>query len=606
MTSESSSPLSFPRAASTRGIAVLISSSALLAVPVSANETEFVGPAGPLEPNVGYLFSNPDHWTQGVPGPGDTVLVEGKTGEDEEPLPFFGPALDIDATFQNLTLGDRTGINNAFAGPNPSLFVSGTTKIGSDAAVVNFAGIYSLGTLDITNYDPSSRTVFAGPAYYLGDREGTGMGIMEFRGADIVTNKATFAIYGTNCFLRDQNGGLNAFRNLAVNDGTLIFNDGYGVTTNGNFTNNGGIHLNLQSLEEGSPSPALRVSGNLTNNGSIDLYARSTLTVSGGLSGTGEIRILGLPVTCAVTGIWDVNGGLLNLGPVAGGGSGIDSFTLKATNLNVGGGAVVQGNGKIEAIVTITSGTFRPGNSAGQIEVEGDLTLETGATLEMEIAGSTHDRIIQSGGDTGTTLGGQLKLATIEDFDDKVLYDSSYEILSSDLPLAGSFTNVASGARLTTMDGTGSFQVNYGPGSAAPDKIVLSNFQAVIVPQTYMQWLLGQDLDPEQDGPEDDPNGDGIENLEAFFRGVSASGAITPAPVTAVVEEGMLKVSVRAPKSVRGVIVTSRTTSGFVMWDSGPVPTVIDASPTRDIYQVTIPVASQSRFVQFRFKEEEQ
>jgi PEP-CTERM motif len=53
-------------------------------------------------------------------------------------------------------------------------------------------------------------------------------------------------------------------------------------------------------------------------------------------------------------------------------------------------------------------------------------------------------------------------------------------------PVSGAFSNVANGQRLTTLDGNGSFQVNYGPGSAFdPNDIVLSAFVAVPLPGDY-------------------------------------------------------------------------------------------------------------------------
>lgn len=563
-------------------------------------ETEFIGPEEPPEEGIGYLWSNNDYWSNGIPGPGDTVLVQTRNDINDEPILFpHGPLLDVSATVLGATLGDFTSINNAQDQPNNSnLFVTGTTVLGTNSSVVNFAGTFSLGTLDATNFNTTTKTLESGPAYYLGDREGTGMGITEFRNADIVHNKAVIAIYGTNCFFRDQNTGLNAFRNFASNEGVIFFNDGFGVVTPGNFTNSGQIYLNLQRLAQGSSPPALQVSGNLVNNGSIELYPNSRLTVAGGLSGTGSIRILGLPVTCAVSGVWDVNGGLVNLG-----GSGIDSFTLKATNLNATNGAVIEGNGTIEAIVTITAGTVRPGNSAGQIAIDGDLTLETGATLEMEIGGSAHDKIIQGGGTAGTGLGGILTLSTIDDFDDKVLYSSTYEILSSDLPLTGSFTNVASGGRVATLGGKGSFRVDYGTGSAAPNKIILSDYQANIVPKSFSQWLEEQEVDSFESGAEDDPNEDGIVNLEAYFRGIPALGGVKPLPISATVSEGNLIVSISAPKWVDGVNVSSVVDTDFQTPAAGPDPTVIDATPTRDIYQVTVPATGPKKFVRFVIQE---
>ena len=61
-----------------------------------------------------------------------------------------------------------------------------------------------------------------------------------------------------------------------------------------------------------------------------------------------------------------------------------------------------------------------------------------------------------------------------------------FTILETVVSISGSFANVASGQRLTTVDGLGSFLVNYGAGSPFdPSQIVLSSFLAVAVPGDY-------------------------------------------------------------------------------------------------------------------------
>jgi hypothetical protein len=52
--------------------------------------------------------------------------------------------------------------------------------------------------------------------------------------------------------------------------------------------------------------------------------------------------------------------------------------------------------------------------------------------------------------------------------------------------LSGAFTNVASGQRLITSDGVGSFRVHYGPSSPFnPNHVVLSNFLAAVLSGDY-------------------------------------------------------------------------------------------------------------------------
>jgi hypothetical protein len=53
----------------------------------------------------------------------------------------------------------------------------------------------------------------------------------------------------------------------------------------------------------------------------------------------------------------------------------------------------------------------------------------------------------------------------------------SQNVALSATSLSGQFDNAVNGQRLTTVDGLGSFIVNYGAGSAFnPDQIVLSDY----------------------------------------------------------------------------------------------------------------------------------
>jgi len=51
--------------------------------------------------------------------------------------------------------------------------------------------------------------------------------------------------------------------------------------------------------------------------------------------------------------------------------------------------------------------------------------------------------------------------------------------------MSGSFLNVASGGRLETADGSGSFEVDYGGSGPYANEIVLSNFETGSVPEPF-------------------------------------------------------------------------------------------------------------------------
>lgn len=85
--------------------------------------------------------------------------------------------------------------------------------------------------------------------------------------------------------------------------------------------------------------------------------------------------------------------------------------------------------------------------------------------------GTEFDQVVQTSG--VVTLAGALNVSFLDGFENLIVSSDSFDILTSDRSLSGTFSNVASGSRLTTSDGIGSFLVTY----AGQNKVTLS-FQA--------------------------------------------------------------------------------------------------------------------------------
>ena len=101
----------------------------------------------------------------------------------------------------------------------------------------------------------------------------------------------------------------------------------------------------------------------------------------------------------------------------------------------------------------VSQGGFAPGHSPGKISIQGGLTLQSPSVLMMEIGGTSpgtqFDQIVQQGG-AGTVLDGTLELSFIDGFQSSIQNTNTFNILTSDQTLTGSFSNVASGARPIT------------------------------------------------------------------------------------------------------------------------------------------------------------
>jgi T5SS/PEP-CTERM-associated repeat protein len=130
---------------------------------------------------------------------------------------------------------------------------------------------------------------------------------------------------------------------------------------------------------------------------------------------------------------------------------------------------------QITKLTIPSSGVLAPGRELGDTLVFGDLESSVGATTEIQLGGTTpgvtFDRVRVDGGIN--LLGGKLEVSLLNGF--LPSSTDAFQVMSSLTGVfAGSFANIASGQRLATSDGLGSFLVSYGPGSP---QVVLSAFQ---------------------------------------------------------------------------------------------------------------------------------
>jgi hypothetical protein len=119
--------------------------------------------------------------------------------------------------------------------------------------------------------------------------------------------------------------------------------------------------------------------------------------------------------------------------------------------MNVEHGATLGGHGQINAseVTVRQGGTLAPGGSAGQLEIEGNLTLAGGATLRMKLGGGTpgdgegcYDQIVVRGAVTLGTGEARPTLA-VTVVPPYLLRNVEYVLVANDGadPVAGRFSN---------------------------------------------------------------------------------------------------------------------------------------------------------------------
>ena len=396
------------------------------------------------------------------------------------------------------------------------------TNLGSittlGAATVNLSGTFTLASLG--NYTPSSNTTTT----IFGTLDNTGQ-TLTLAGA-----QGKWYLWGTLL-----NGNLNCGTNMYVVNATL----------NG-VTNNPGNVIDVQYLDQ------LNMTGSWNNAGIIQATGAATINLGATFS-TSNIGTMNFAPTTTVnitgflnntannlswaSGSWTllggtISGGQLNLpasqqlyayggtfqGVTINANSNVvvdPQATLYAYNSTSNRGLISVGQGILNVDPTFSNsgtislhggtlhalnaahtqtGTFNLGDGTltGSGTVTGNLVLSSDPSqLSFNIGGTnqgtTYDSLTVTG---NVSLAGDLNLTLESGVQNTLTAGETFDILTVTAnSLTGAFDDVASGGRLETTDGLGSFEVDYGTGPNA-NEIILSNFTATPEPSS-LTLLIG-------------------------------------------------------------------------------------------------------------------
>ncbi|WP_305848999.1 autotransporter domain-containing protein [Tardiphaga alba] len=220
-------------------------------------------------------------------------------------------------------------------------------------------------------------------------------GTLAFNRSDAVTFDG--AISGTGHVTKDgagttQLGGTNTYSgSTTINEGTLRIFNGQAISDTGSVIVNASARFEMGTSE---------TIGSLAGSGDVGIFGFSTLTTGGNNTstefagvindeivpeanltkiGTGTLTLSG---TSTYTGETTVNGGTLSVnGSIA-----TSSMTTVNTSGTLGGIGTV-GN------TTINGGTLAPGNSIGQLTVQGNLVMTSASTYIVEVSPTNADRV---------------------------------------------------------------------------------------------------------------------------------------------------------------------------------------------------------------------
>ena len=364
----------------------------------------------------------------------------------------------------NYSVAIHTGTANLDTDVTVSrLFMTGGNISGSNSLTVNDRLLWTAGSIDgsagsTINLGPASITTIALPVEQTG---------LDFRSLSRTLNNAG-TVYQTAGL-----GASGAINNLATGTWNI-----QGADSLSNFSNAGSVVLqDAKIILSGGAA-----SGSFTLLGQDDRleFLSYTLLAGSTVSGNGSASV---GVILNVNGDATINvpfssGGFLKVQAGA---------TLNLTNSVTfgefgGSSSTILAGGTINPSQTTL--VFPRGTLQGSGHINSSVQLGDPNYLLMQLGGmapgSNLGNYDQIGVNGSATLGGALQLTFKNSFENSVNGSDAFTLLSTASPIAGAFYNVASGARLDTTDGFGSFLVNY-----SGSDLILSNF----IPNT--RWLGG-------------------------------------------------------------------------------------------------------------------
>ena len=335
------------------------------------------------------------------------------------------------ATLENLTfIGNLSLANNATTTLVGTLTNNGTLSFanagsGVDLRLSGSVTLAGTGIISLNNF--SNNRIFANSS---GDRLTIGSGQTIQGSGNLGLGQTTFTNNGTiianqsNALVLQPGGGTADF----INNGTFRADNAILQLTGGTFSNAGTI----TAINGGT----LRFNATVNSSGLVDV-GNSTLTA---------------------TGTYTQSAGTFRL---AGG-------SVQSSNaLNFQGG-LIDAFGNINAAI-MNNAMLRPALGGSGLNVTGNISLLSASNLVFQLGGLVQGSEYGFIGVNGTVLlGGQLVLSFVNGFQAS---GSDVFTLMITNGLSGSFLNIASGGRLTTSDGSGSFLVDY-----SQNNLVLSNF----------------------------------------------------------------------------------------------------------------------------------
>lgn len=460
-------------------------------------------------------------------------------------------------------IGTSTLAINATNDYSGGTFISnGVVRVGNLAALGGAGGVYvgGTGTLDINGFG-----LYARPGAYviIGDGYNAQGAIVNGGAAQnnairclALAGNATIAAPANRWDIRSPTYGLdelnlNGFtltkkgpgqnsivQQIMTNSGSLEVTEGNVTFTRSFVGGDGSVNLwpgTILGFENNSTGyfakavsatgATIRLIGNsyamdgpvtLSAFNTVESPTNQTLTWSNRVSGDGALTKVGggrllLSASNSYAGATAINLGILQ----------VDGTLSGPGDVTVGVAATLKGTGTVNgAVLVLDEGTLAPGDSAGTLTLNSNLTLNINAVLAFEL-GAQSDRVVV-GGDV--QLGGRLQVTDSGGFG-----PGTYTLIQCAGTMNGS---------VPTLELTPTTNYTYQLSTATPGQLNLVVGSTSLPP--FSQWLINYfaDTNSPDAAPHADPDGDRADNEAEFNAGTNPTNNLSVLAMVSVQRSG--------------------------------------------------------------------